>query len=172
MATDHDAIIHRDATGLVIKDSGKRQEFETGARRDIQEGKGRFDLMPPWALEMVSKLYEAGCRKYGDRNWEKGIPIGRYLDSGIRHTLKFMRGDEDEDHLVAACWNLLCCLDTRERIKLGILPPSLDDRPKYEFGKYFPENASAGQPEALHHATCKCDECLAQRIPLHGTDGD
>ena len=30
----------------MIKDSGDRREFETGAVRDIQEGKGRCDLMP------------------------------------------------------------------------------------------------------------------------------
>lgn len=30
----------------MIKDSGSRTEFESGAVRDIQEGKGRFDLVP------------------------------------------------------------------------------------------------------------------------------
>ena len=29
-----------------IKDSGERRKFETGAVRDISEGKGRFDLLP------------------------------------------------------------------------------------------------------------------------------
>lgn len=29
-----------------IKDSGERRRFETGAVRDISEGKGRFDLLP------------------------------------------------------------------------------------------------------------------------------
>ena len=29
-----------------IKDSGARREFESGAVRDIQEGKGRCDLLP------------------------------------------------------------------------------------------------------------------------------
>lgn len=29
-----------------ILDSGNRREFDTGAVRDIQEGKGRCDLMP------------------------------------------------------------------------------------------------------------------------------
>lgn len=30
----------------MIKDSGERREFETGALRDMAEGKGRFDLAP------------------------------------------------------------------------------------------------------------------------------
>lgn len=29
-----------------IKDSGSRREFDTGAVRDIQHGKGRYDLLP------------------------------------------------------------------------------------------------------------------------------
>lgn len=33
-----------------IEDSGERQEFDTGAVRDIQEGKGRYDLIPPEPL--------------------------------------------------------------------------------------------------------------------------
>ena len=36
-----------------ILDSGERREFETGAVRDIQEGKGRCDLLP---LDAVSGL--------------------------------------------------------------------------------------------------------------------
>lgn len=36
-----------------ILDSGKRREFDSGAVRDIQEGKGRCDLLP---LEPVAKL--------------------------------------------------------------------------------------------------------------------
>jgi hypothetical protein len=87
-------------------------------------------------MEQLARLYEAGCLKYGDRNWEKGIPLGRYMDSGMRHMVKFMRGETDEDHLLAAAWNLCCALDTRERIKLGILPPELDNLPKHERGKY------------------------------------
>lgn len=138
-----------------IKDSGKRQEFSTGAARDIQAGKGRCDLMP---LDIVSEFmaikpekdylsyiadfqetgnYESlvgaaasfadkcfadretavleyavqlenGAIKYGPRNWQKGIPLDRYVDSGIRHYMKHLRGDNDERHDRAALWNMLC----------------------------------------------------------------
>lgn len=37
-----------------IKDSGNRTEFSTGAVRDIQEDKGRCDLMP---LGVIARLY-------------------------------------------------------------------------------------------------------------------
>lgn len=140
----------------MIKDSGERQEFSTGAVRDVQDGKGRPTLMPLrevatlldtrlggepvirriaeftetgnifhlyHALGEFAKIaysyqfetmllevaihYADGCEKYGVDNWKKGIPVSRYLDSTIRHYLKYRRGDDDEPHDRAVCWNLL-----------------------------------------------------------------
>ena len=67
--------------------------------------------------------------KYGDRNWEKGQPISRFLDSALRHTCKHLQGERDEDHLVAAAWNIMCAVDTEERINAGLLPKELNDVP-------------------------------------------
>ena len=113
----------------MIKDSGNRRVFETGGQRDIQEGKGRMDLLPMRALIELSKHFEEGAKKYEDRNWEKGIPIHSFLDSGLRHIAQFMSGKNDEPHLKAACWNLICCLDTIIRIEEGLLPQDLFDIP-------------------------------------------
>ena len=62
----------------------------------------------------VSKHFEEGCKKYGKNNWQKGIPIERYIDSGIRHILKFKAGLTDEPHDKAFVWNILCCIWTME----------------------------------------------------------
>lgn len=143
----------------MIKDSGERTEFDTGAVRDIQEGKGRCDLMP---LEVVADVlddyvlcmlasfqgsgdelylrlalqafadscyksgaetmfldasvhFEEGAKKYGEHNWQKGIPVNRYIDSAVRHYLKWRRGDDDERHDRAFVWNLMCCIWTNRR---------------------------------------------------------
>lgn len=139
----------------MIKDSGDRKQFESGAVRDVAEGKGRCDLLP---LDVVSELlnsvvldmihnfvqtgdemwllraaknfgetvylslpsmilevavhFEEGCEKYGERNWEKGLPLHCYIDSGVRHYLKHLRGDDDERHDRAFVWNLLCAVWT------------------------------------------------------------
>ena len=42
----------------MIKDSGNRTEFSTGAHRDIQHGKGRMDLLPWYGIMEVSKHCE------------------------------------------------------------------------------------------------------------------
>lgn len=139
----------------MIKDSGNRSTYETGAVRDIQEGKGRPCLMP---LEVVAVLldndpilsplasfikqrdtkhlyvalynfaeiayqkqietmlldvsihYEEGAKKYGPNNWRKGLPVSCYMDSAIRHYLKYRRGDNDEAHNRAFVWNLASCI--------------------------------------------------------------
>ena len=110
-----------------VKDSGKRQEFNTGSVRDTREGKGRYDLISMVALERLARHYENGSRKYGDRNWEKGQPLGRYLDSAMRHLVKYMQGSRDEDHLIAVAWNIFAFVHTEQLIKEGKLSKELDD---------------------------------------------
>lgn len=109
------------------KDSGQRQEFATGSRRDVRDGKGRYDLLQPFAIRRLAQLLERGATKYGDRNWEKGQPVSRYIDSAMRHLFCYLEGDRAEDHLIAAAWNCLCAVDTQVRVSLGLLPAELDD---------------------------------------------
>lgn len=91
----------------VIKDSGKREEFQTGSVRDTREGKGRFDLVPFAEIVDLALVYERGAVKYGDRNWEKGQPVSRFIDSAIRHLLKARLGYDDEPHWDMAVFNIL-----------------------------------------------------------------
>lgn len=64
------------------------------------------------AMIEVSKHFEEGAMKYSERNWEKGIPLHCYIDSAVRHYLKFKRGDDDERHDRAFLWNILCAVWT------------------------------------------------------------
>jgi hypothetical protein len=58
----------------------------------------------------VAIHFEEGARKYGPGNWRKGLPVSCYLDSAIRHYLKYKRGDKDEAHDRAFVWNIMCCI--------------------------------------------------------------
>lgn len=117
-------------TPATVKDSGVREKFNTGSQRDTREGKGRYDLLPTRALHRLARHFEAGAVKYEDRNWEKGQPLSRFLDSALRHAFKHLQGERDEDHIAASAWNLLCAMEIDERVKLGRLPAELDDLPK------------------------------------------
>lgn len=112
-----------------VNDSGKRQEFNTGSVRDTRDGKGRFDLITPIGLKRLAKHYENGAKKYGDRNWEKGQPLSRYMDSLIRHAYCLLEGKRDEDHAAAIAWNAMAYIHTEEMIERGVLPKELNDMP-------------------------------------------
>lgn len=131
-----------------LKDSGAREAFATGSRRDTRVGKGRFDLLPPRALRELAQHFEAGAVKYGDRNWELGQPLSRYLDSQMRHTVLVLQGEDDENHAAAAAWNIMAFLETRARIRAGLLPPELNDLPTTSAnGAITPRSASTGPIE-------------------------
>lgn len=110
----------------VTKDSGSREEMPTGSVRDSREGKGRFDLISPFALARLAGVYERGAKKYADRNWEKGQPFSRFLDSAMRHLNRFAMGWDDEDHLAQAAWNLFAIMhfEELERTELDDMPHS------------------------------------------------
>lgn len=47
-----------------VTDSGVREEFATGSRRDSRDGKGRYDLIPPIPMKRLARHYENGAKKY------------------------------------------------------------------------------------------------------------
>jgi hypothetical protein len=112
-----------------IKTSKKMQEFGTGAHRDTQENKPRFELIPTIALRRLALHYAKGADLYGEDNWKQGIPLKRLLGSALRHIMQSLDGMEDEDHEAAALWNICGFMYTKDAIKRGILPKSLDNLP-------------------------------------------
>lgn len=91
------------------------QEFPSGAIRENKNGKGRCDLLPMCALLRLARHFEKANVDHPERNWEKGIPMHSFIDSALRHLMKYMDGWNDEDHLCAASWNILCAMWTEEK---------------------------------------------------------
>jgi len=99
------------STGFITKDSGKREEFTSGAVRDTQDNKPRYDLIPPKGLRRVADLYARGAVKYEDHNWRKGMPSTRFMASMMRHAEAYRAGDRDEDHIAAVIFNALALIE-------------------------------------------------------------
>ena len=102
---------------------------ETGDHLRKDDGKPRFDLLPPEPLFALGQLYAFGAQKYADRGWEAGMSWGRCFASMMRHAWKFWRGEDyDEDsgahHMIAVAWNAFAIYTYFVR-KIGA-----DDRPK------------------------------------------
>ena len=104
--------------------------MEKGKR--FNKGKLRWSLLPLWLLEGVVKVLMFGSKKYGDFNWQKGMPISEVYESCQRHLVKFMQGqDIDEEsgerHIDHAICNLIIILYTLIR------KPEFDDRLKNDY---------------------------------------
>lgn len=120
--------------GDLAKGPGPRslRQHATGSVRDTRRGKGRFDLLPPTALRRLARHYEEGAEKYGDRNYEKGMPLSWFLDSAGRHWCQLLNGENDEDHAAAVAWNMMAFMHSQHLIELGLIPPDIDDLPNYD----------------------------------------
>ncbi|MDD3586919.1 MAG: DUF5664 domain-containing protein [Thermoguttaceae bacterium] len=118
-----------------------KEQFSTGAMRDKADEKPRPELISPFAIERLAYWLRDGAHKYGDRNWEAGMPTERTVASLLRHIMKYMQGDGEEDNLAAIMCNAMFLLDVDEKVKRGILPDSLQTLPTYserETKKLFP----------------------------------
>lgn len=99
------------------KDSGERVEYVSGMRRDIQDGKPRFDLLlvdnQPYDRQFLTRfaaLLGRGAEKYGERNWQlanSAEELARFKASALRHVMQWATGETDEDHAAAVAFNLM-----------------------------------------------------------------
>lgn len=96
---------------------GETASLETAILKFIQLA---YDNKETAILELA-KHYQDGAKKYADRNWEKGLPVHSFIDSGVRHYLKYLRGDQDEPHGRAFLWNMFGALWTQQNH-----PPCVD----------------------------------------------
>lgn len=83
---------------------------ETAARFD--QGKPRYDLIPPYALHEIVLVYTYGCHKYDPDNWWKGMGWRKVIGPMLRHIFKWMRGEKYDHesglhHLAHAAWNAI-----------------------------------------------------------------
>ncbi len=102
-------------TNFVVKDSGARQEFDSGMVRDTSEGKIDYDklfegpMLDRWADHLTK-----GATKYPDvgpgvSNWTLASGVAeliRFRKSAVRHFRQWLRGDQDEDHAAAVFFNI------------------------------------------------------------------
>ena len=106
-------LICKSCQGKISSTPQQKSSPEKGIKHD--QDKLRFDLFSPVALEEVAKVYTFGAKKYGDRNWEKGLKWGRVFGAIQRHLWAFW-GGEDKDpetgilHLAHAAWGCLALI--------------------------------------------------------------
>jgi hypothetical protein len=106
----------------------------TGVKHD--DGKLRFDLIPPEPLMQLAEVYTIGAKKYADRNWEKGISWGRIFAAMMRHGWRWWAGErhdavDGQHHLASVAWCAFALMEYERTHR------ELDDR-------YLPNSGDSG----------------------------
>ena len=74
-------------------------------------GKPQWSQVDFESLIPMVQVLEYGAKKYGKRNWKKGLPVSECIESLLRHTFSLLSGEEcDEEstlrhigHMQANC---------------------------------------------------------------------
>lgn len=100
--------------------------------KKFDKDKLRYDLLPPEPLARVVEVFTIGARKYGDRNWEKGLTWGRVFAAMMRHAWAWWRGErfdteDGQHHLSSVAWCALVLIEyEKTHLELDDRPPSND----------------------------------------------
>jgi hypothetical protein len=110
MTIKREEIMSDDLKGFITKDSGERQEFSTGMKRDTSTDKIRYDLVDMPMFKRWAELMTRGAIKYGPNNWKKAATqeeLDRFKESAFRHFMSwFLEEDMAEDHGAAIYFNV------------------------------------------------------------------
>lgn len=86
--------------------------------------KGNFYGIYPMMLYRLAMRCKFGEMKYGDtRGYSFPRPTSTYIDSTLRHIIDYARGDNSEDHLAAAIWNIMAMMYNEEEARDFVDPP-------------------------------------------------
>lgn len=86
--------------------------------------------LTPWdALKAIVKVLAFGAKKYGDRNWEKGMDWHRLHRAAVGHLIEWWEtGKPDEETGYSHLWHAGCCV--MFLIAYELRGVGKDDRPK------------------------------------------
>lgn len=92
--------------------SDKESKTTVGEGLRFNKGKTRFDLLEPYAVEQLARVFTKGAEKYAPNNWLKGMSWSSITASLKRHLSEFEQGvDYDEEtkllHMAHVAWNAM-----------------------------------------------------------------
>ncbi len=96
----------------------------------FNQGKLRYDLIPPFAQQEYARVLTAGAQKYAPRNWERGLSWTQTAGSLMRHLEAFMRGEDyDPETGILHTAHIMC--NAGFLTEFYRIYPQGDDRPHH-----------------------------------------
>lgn len=110
--------------------------LQQGTKDD--DGKPRYDLLDPYAIDQLARVLSFGAQKYAPHNWRNGLTYSRLIAATLRHTFYFLWGqtNDPETRLHHMAHAMCCCMfivglgkDSDDRIampnEVTCYPPAL-----------------------------------------------
>lgn len=94
---------------------GEVRVFATGAQRESDSTKAAIHNLKGYTRLRFGYHMRIGANKYGDSNWELGMPTKQYLESVDRHIALYLDGDRSEDHLSAIIFGIQGCMINEQK---------------------------------------------------------
>jgi hypothetical protein len=94
----------------VINELAQKRVFESGAQRSSDADDYAYHLFHPYVMKRVAKVWRTGGNRYGEYNWERGMPPMECLNHCLKHIFDWIGGDDSEDHLAHAICNLFMAI--------------------------------------------------------------
>lgn len=103
----------------------------SGSTRDSDVDHLAYDLITPYGLEALARIYRRGADRHGPRNWEMGQPKSVVLNHAIAHLMSYMKyGDDcEEDCLAKVAWAMLTLIHFRDCLKSQTYRKECDEKP-------------------------------------------
>ena len=73
------------------------------------------------------------------------------VNSAGHHLAQYQEGLLDEDHAIAAAWNILCAVDYEERMEIGLLPLNLYEGLGSLFYRNRTKDIAESEYTSIHH---------------------
>lgn len=129
--------------------------------------KDPWQLVPWDALRAITKVLAFGAKKYGDRNWERGMAWSRLHRATIEHMVAWFGGEHrDPETGFSHLWHAGCCilfLIAYEIRRVGTddrpfegngLHPTAPEPPKYQWvGQWWPPAKEKTTPTPAPHGS-------------------
>ena len=143
---------------FVVKEAPDRANFPSGMNRGSQKGKPNYNLIDLDFLTRLANHLVKGAEIYGRDNWRKANSqeeLERFRDSAFRHLVQYLKGETDEDHMAAVCFNLMAAEHTKAKCDESFAPKervqSLINRAKQCVDEYM---AKENQREGVTRRNC------------------
>lgn len=97
-----------DETNNVYSGAAPAASLHVGVKLDSD--KPRYDLIDPYATDMLAQVLTFGAKKYAPHNWRKGIAMSRLVAAAQRHLFAIANGEElDPETGLPHSAHLQCC---------------------------------------------------------------